>query len=104
MREPARHAFPLGFLISLLNPKSVLFAAAVLVAVFPDGLGAAYSLVIVVNHFLVEVVFYTTLAFFLSTWLVATRYMQVKAYIDCFAAAVLGALGLHLLWSHAEVS
>ena len=99
---PARHAFRQGFLINLLNPKSVLFAAAVLVAVFPAGIGAAASLVIVVNHFLVEVAFYTTLAFCLSTQVVAKRYMQAKAYIDRFAAAVLGALGLRLLWSRAE--
>ena len=100
--EPARHAFRQGFLINLLNPKSVLFAAAVLVAVFPAGTGAAASLVIVVNHFLVEVAFYTTLAFCLSTEVVARRYMQAKAYIDRFAAAVLGALGLRLLSSRAE--
>ena len=101
--EPARHAFRQGFLINLLNPKSVLFAAAVLVAVFPAGIGAAASLMIVMNHFLVEVAFYTTLAVCLSTQVVAKRYTQAKAYIDRFAAAVLGALGLRLLWSRAEV-
>ena len=102
--EPARHAFRHGFLINLLNPKSVLFAAAVLVAVFPAGIGATDSLVIVVNHFLVEVAFYTTLALCLSTKLVAKRYMQAKVYIDRFAATVLGALGFRLLWSRADVA
>ena len=101
-REPARHAFRQGFLINLLNPKSVLFAAAILVAVFPAGIGTAASLVIVFNHFLVELAFYTTLAFCLSTEAVARRYMQAKAYIDRLAAAVLGALGLRLLWSRAD--
>ena len=101
--EPARRAFRQGFLINLLNPKSVLFAAAVLVAVFPAGIGTAASLVIVVNHFLVEVAFYTTLACCLSTRALATRYMRAKAHIDRLAAAVLGALGLRLLWSRAEV-
>ncbi len=101
--EPARNAFRQGFLINLLNPKSVLFAAAVLVAVFPAGIGAAESLVIVANHFLVEVAFYTALALCLSTRTVATRYMQAKAHIDRVASAVLGALGLRLLLSRAEV-
>ena len=100
---PTRHAFRQGFLINLLNPKSVLFAAAVLVAVFPAGIGAVESLVIVVNHFLVEVAFYTALALCLGTRAVATRYMQAKAYIDRAAAAVLGALGLRLLSSRTEV-
>ena len=101
--EPARDAFRQGFLINLLNPKSVLFAAAVLVAVFPAGIGVVNSLVIVVNHFVVEVAFYTTLAFCLSTEVVAKRYVQAKAYVDRFASVVLGALGLRLLWSRAEV-
>lgn len=101
--EPVRHAFRQGFLINLLNPKSVLFAAAVLVAVFPAGIGLVDSLVIVSNHLLVEIAFYTTLAVCLSTEVVAKRYMQAKAYIDRFAALVLGALGFRLLWSRAEV-
>ena len=100
--EPARHAFRQDFLINLLNPKSVLFAAAVLVAVFPAGIGTVESLVIVANHFLVEVTFYTTLAFCLSTRAVATRYLQAKAYIDRVAGAILGAIGLQLLLSRAE--
>ena len=57
---------------------------------------------IVVNHFLVEVAFYTALAFCISTRAVAMRYMQAKAYIDRVVAAVLGALGLRLLFSRAE--
>ena len=52
------------------------------------------GLAIVVNHLLVEVAFYTTLALCLSTEVVAKRYKQAKAYIDRFAAVVLGALGL----------
>ena len=102
--EPAQRAFRQGFLINLLNPKSVLFAAAVLVAVFPAGIGAMDSLVIVVNHFLVEVAFYTTLAFCLSTAIVARRYMRAKAYLDRLAAAVLGALGFRLLFGRADVT
>ena len=58
---------------------------------------------IVVNHFLVELAFYTTLALCLSTEAVARRYMQAKAYIDRFTAIVLGALGLQLLSSRADV-
>ena len=99
---PARHAFRQGFFVNLLNPKSVLFAAAVLVAVFPVGLSVAESFVIVINHFLVEVVFYATLAFCMSTRAVSTRYMQAKGYIDRGAAIVLGALGIRLIVSRGE--
>ena len=99
---PARHAFRQGFLINLLNPKSVLFAAAVLVAVFPAGLSVGESFVIVINHFLVEVAFYTTLAFCMSTQVVSKRYMRAKAYIDRGAAIILGALGIRLVLSRGE--
>ena len=99
---PAKHAFRQGFLVNLLNPKSVLFAAAVLVAVFPAGLTVAESFVIVINHFLVEVAFYTTLAFCMSTQAVSKRYMQAKVYIDRGAAIILGALGIRLVLSRGE--
>jgi threonine/homoserine/homoserine lactone efflux protein len=36
--QPAMHAFRQGFLVNLLNPKSALFAAAVLIVVFPENM------------------------------------------------------------------
>ena len=60
--EPARHAFRQGLFINLFNPKSVLFATAVLIAIFPGGLSLANSVVIAVNHLLIELAFYTALA------------------------------------------
>ena len=56
----------------------VLFAAAVLVTVFPAGIGLADSIVIVANHFLVEIAFYTALAFGMSTQAIAKRYLRSK--------------------------
>ena len=97
--KPAGRAFPQGFLVNLFNPKSVLFAAAVLVTVFPAGPGLADSVVIVTNHFLVEIAFWTALAFGMSTQAAAKRYKQAKIYIDRAAAAVLGALGVRILLS-----
>ena len=94
--KPTGRAFRQGFLVNLFNPKSVLFAAAVLVTVFPVGIGLADSVVIVANHFLVEIAFYTALAFGMSTQAVAKRYMRAKIYIDRLAAAILSALGPHI--------
>ena len=95
--KPAGRALRQGFLVNLFNPKSVLFAAAVLVTVFPAGPGLADSIVIVANHFLVEIAFWTALAFGMSTQAAAKRYKQAKIYIDRAAAAVLGALGVRIL-------
>ena len=99
---PAKRAFRQGFLANLLNPKSVLFAAAVLVTVFPAGLDAGDSAFIVANHFLVEIVFYSALAFCMSTEVVARRYTRAKRCIDRAAAFILGGLGLRLLASRAQ--
>ncbi|TQV77913.1 LysE family translocator [Denitrobaculum tricleocarpae] len=95
--KPAAHAFRQGLLINILNPKSVLFSAAVLVVIFPAGLTTTENLLIVANHFLIEAAFYTALAFAMSRPAVSTGYMRARLYIDRFAAGVLGLLGLRLL-------
>lgn len=95
--RPAKHAFRQGFLINLLNPKSVLFAAAVLIVIFPANMSAAENALVVMNHLVVELLFYTVLAFGMSTQAIAKQYMRAKVYLDRFASLVLGALGLRLL-------
>ena len=57
----AGHAFRSGMLVNLSNPKSVLFAAAVLVAIFPQYMDIAYKLAIVRNHLGIEIVLYAML-------------------------------------------
>ncbi|MBT0957031.1 LysE family translocator [Alphaproteobacteria bacterium KMM 3653] len=95
---PASHAFRQGVMINALNPKSVLFAAAVLVVIFPSGMSLGENLFVVANHLAIEVLFYTGLAFGMSHAAVSQRYMRAKVYIDRVAAGVLGLLGLRLLF------
>jgi threonine/homoserine/homoserine lactone efflux protein len=97
--KPPRHAFFQGLLINLLNPKSVIFAAAVLIVVFPAEMSATENGVIVLNHLVVELVFYTTLAFGMSTTAVIQKYLRAKVYIDRTASVILGSLGARLLAS-----
>ncbi len=97
--RPNNHAFRQGFLINLLNPKSVLFAAAVLIVVFPAGMSGMENAVVVLNHLVIEILFYTALAFGMSTRAVSRRYLRAKVYIDRAASVILGALGLRLLVS-----
>ena len=82
-----------------MNPKSVLFAAAVLIVVFPPGMNAIESSIVVLNHFLVELIFYTSLAIGMSTAAVSDRYLRAKAFLDRTASIILGALGLRILLS-----
>lgn len=95
--QPARHAFRQGLLINVLNPKSVLFAAAVLIVIFPENIALLDKSMIVLNHLVVEVLFYTALAFGMNTQAVSNRYLKAKVYIDRTASVVLGALGIRLL-------
>jgi threonine/homoserine/homoserine lactone efflux protein len=86
-------------MINILNPKSVLFAAAVLVVIFPEGMRLTENLLIVANHLIIEVTFYTTLAFGMSRPSVSQGYLRAKVYLDRVASVVLGLLGLRLLFS-----
>jgi len=95
--RPVGRAFRDGMLLQAVNPKSVLFAAAVLVVIFPPGLSMIDKGLIVMNHFLVEIAFYTGLSLLLSTPAAQQRYMAAKLYLDRGAAVVMGALGLRLV-------
>ena len=89
--------FSKGALVNLLNPKSMLFAGAVLIVVFPPGLGPLDMAIVVVNHLTVELLFYTSLAMALGSRRIAAQYLRARSRIDRTAAVAIGALGLRLL-------
>lgn len=95
-RPPGR-AFLSGMMINAGNPKSVLFAAAVIVVIFPQGLSAPEIALIMANHFLLEVCFYSLFAVFMSSGPARQGYMRAKPILDRIAATLLGALGVRLL-------
>lgn len=95
--RPARRAFLTGVLINAGNPKSMLFAAAVIVVVFPAGLTATEIALIVTNHLMLEILFYGVFAVLLSTDAARRRFVRAKPVVDRIAATLLGALGLRLL-------
>lgn len=92
-----RRFFLSGMLVNLANPKSVLFAGAVLVVIFPPALSGSEKMLIFANHLAVEALVQPALAILLSTKAVRRRYLGLKLFFDRIAAAVLGALGLRLL-------
>lgn len=95
--DPSQGAFRRGFLVKLRNPKSVPFAAAVLVAVFPAGTGGLEKALVVANHLVVELAFYTVLAFGFGSVSVSRGYLRLSAWTDRIAAAILAAPGLRRL-------
>lgn len=95
--QPTRKAFVTGLTVNLANPKSVLFASAVLLVIFPRDLLLVEKSLIVLNHLCVELLFYTGFALLLSTNRAKNGYLRLKPLFDRVAALVLGALGLRLL-------
>ncbi len=98
-RARLRRAFAMGLLVNLANPKSVLFAGAVLVVIFPAGLGLRDAGIVVGTHVLLEILGYGAIALILSRPAARAGYLRAKLWIDRAAGAVLGALGLRLLLS-----
>lgn len=96
--KPARHAFWQGVAIQIMNPKSVLFAAAVLVVIFPANMTLTEKGFIFANHLMIELMFYSLLAFGMSTSAARAAYLRAKVYLDRIAAVVLSVLGLRLLF------
>ena len=96
--RPTDHrAFLSGVLVNLSNPKAVLFAAAVLLVIFPPNLSGTEKALIFANHLTVELIVQPGMALLLSTAAIRTRYLNAKPVLDRIAAVVLGALGLRLL-------
>ncbi len=95
--KPASRDFLDGLLLNLANPKSVLFAAAVLIVIFPPDLALQEKALIVANHFVVEVICYSIIALVMSRPAISAKYLAAKKWADRFASVVMGALGLRLL-------
>lgn len=97
----ARRAFWRGVTVNALNPKSVLFAAAVLVVIFPPGLRVGEIALIWANHLVIEWAFYTAAALLIGNGAARARYLALKSVFDRVTAAVLGAVGLRMLLDRA---
>ena len=97
--KPAAQAFLGGVLVNMANPKSVLFAAAVLIVIFPPEMSLSAKALIVANHLVVEWIVGSVLVLLLSTQAISSRYLRGKHIFDRLAALVLGGLGLRLLLS-----
>lgn len=96
--KPATRDFLDGFLLNLSNPKSVLFAAAVLIVIFPPNLSLGEKAMIVANHFVVEVICYSLIATVMSIKPISETYLAGKVWADRFASFVMAGLGLRLLF------
>lgn len=96
---PPMRAFLGGVLVNMSNPKSVLFAGAVIMVIFPQGMAFSDKAFVVLNHLLIEWLVGSALVLAFSTKHVSAGYLRAKPILDRIAASVLGLLGLKLLLS-----
>ena len=95
---PSRKSpFVTGALVNLMNPKSMLFATAVLLAVFPAPLGNGARAIVLANHLMLELAFYSALALLMGRSGPRAAYLRARARLDRIAGAVLALFGLRLL-------
>ena len=88
--------------INATNPNSVLFAAGVLVGLFPPDLSPGQIAFVAGNHLVVEIVVYSGLAHVLSRPAAQRAYLSAKTHLDRVTALVLGGLGVRLLLDRAQ--
>jgi len=91
------HALFRGIMVNALNPKSILFAAALLAIVFPPNMLFVENMFVVVNQFVVEFLFYAVLAYTMSRERIRSSYLRLKKYTDRVASLVLAGFGLSLV-------
>ncbi|MFT6674735.1 MAG: threonine/homoserine/homoserine lactone efflux protein [Sulfitobacter sp.] len=94
---PSARSFVAGLAVNFGNPKSMLFAAAVILVVFPGSLPPGQIALVVLNHLVLEYLFYGILATLLSAPAARAGYLRLKPLFDRIAASLLGAFGLRLL-------
>lgn len=92
-------AFVSGVAINLTNPKSVLFAGTIVLAIFPAEMTLGQKLLILAVMLTIEISFFSSLVLWLSRPNARAIYLRAKLWIDRAAGAVLGALGLSFLLS-----
>ena len=95
--KPKGRAVLAGFAVNASNPKAMLFAAAVIVVIFPQGLSTPNIALITMNHLCLELVFNTSLALLITRPSARSKYLRAKPLLDRVAATLLGAFGLRLL-------
>lgn len=95
---PHARSFAAGLLVNFGNPKSMLFAAAVILVLFPQSLNPSQIGVVVLNHLVLEWIFYSLFAIALSAPPARRGYLALKPVFDRIAATLLGVFGLRLLF------
>ena len=94
-----RSALRLGLLTNITNPKSALFFGSVFAASFPADPSALLQVTAVAMVIANALCWHLLLAFLFSRARVRATYSHGKGFLGRIAAALVGTLGMGLLWS-----
>lgn len=90
-------AFGQGFAVQISNPKTLAYYASVFSVLIPPSWPLGLLAQMMALLFIVEFMWFTTLAVVLSTHRVKSSYARIKVVFDRVMATVLGAMGFRLL-------
>ncbi len=91
------HAFWLGTVTQLSNPKTAIVYASVFSAFLPAAFSLTLGVVLTVMVFVVEAGWYGIVAIALSSAAPRACYLRYKKWVDRAAGAVMAALGIKLM-------
>ncbi|WP_050465505.1 LysE family translocator [Herbaspirillum autotrophicum] len=93
------HAFWTAVATQLSNPKTAIVYGSIFASLLPQHPPLWCYLVLPPLVFVIEAGWYTVVALCFSSQRPRRIYLRSKAGVDRFAAGVIGALGLHLVWN-----
>jgi len=86
----------LGLLTNFANPKAVVFVAAIFTTVFPAMPTGIDAVLVLANHFVLELLFYSIVTLGLTIPAIRHLYLKSKSVVDRAAAATLGVMALRI--------
>ena len=98
---PAWKAFRSGFVTNLLNPKATLFFLALFTQIARPETPMAVQILFGLTCVVMVVLWFTAVAFFLTTPRVRAGFLKISAWIDRTCGALFIALGCKLALSRA---
>ncbi|MCX5496745.1 LysE family transporter [Kaistia dalseonensis] len=98
VRATPFRSFAMGLLTQLSNPKIVAVFGAIFAALLPPDHPRWLDLALPPLIFLQETAWYALVAFAFSSPRPRAFYLRAKVWIDRAAGAVIGVLGLRLIW------
>ena len=92
-----RQAFTKGFATNILNPKALVFFVSLMSSLVPAGMSVTGKGIALVILFGLSLIWFSSLAWMLSTQRLQTRLQQASIYIDGLCGAVFTLVGSSIL-------